>query len=297
MTANRVAIVDGVASPLEEATVRVLDRGFLYGDSVFETLRTYGGVPFALEQHLSRLAESAERVAIDLPVSTADLAGEINDAVRSAGNAESYVRVMVTRGVGTLGLDPGLARGASRVVIVTPLEAPPSAVYERGISVVTFPTRRFGDGTDAAGAKLGNYLVSVLALKKAREAGAAEALVVDGRGAVVEGATSNVFFVAGATLTTPPVEDGILPGITRAALLELARVARIPVSFRSPLTAELPSFDEVFVSSSIRELVPVVRIDGMPVRDGVPGPMYRRLLDDFRAFTCRGRWLDQREVV
>jgi branched-chain amino acid aminotransferase len=279
---NRIAVVDGIVAPLAEATVSVLDRGFLYGDSVFETLRTYGGVPFALDRHLSRLERSAALAYIELPLSIPGLAREVHEAVQTAGNAESYVRVMLTRGRGELGLDPGLATETTRVIIVTPLAVPPASVYEHGISAVTFAARRSADGTDAAGAKIGNYLVSVLAMRKARAAGAAEALVVDARGAVVEGATSNVFFVTSGALATPPEEDGILPGITRAVALDVARGLSIPVTFRSPQLEELAGFDEVFISSSIRELVAIVRIDGKLVGDGNPGAVYRRLLAAFR---------------
>jgi branched-chain amino acid aminotransferase len=279
---NRIAVVDGIVAPLAEATVSVLDRGFLYGDSVFETLRTYRGVPFALDRHLARLERSAALAYIELPLSIPELAREVHEAVRTAGNAESYVRVMLTRGRGELGLDPGLATETTRVIIVTPLAAPLATVYEQGIATVTFAARRSADGTDAAGAKIGNYLVSVLAMRKARAAGAAEALIVDGRGAVVEGATSNVFFVSDGALVTPPEEDGILPGITRAVALDVARNLSIPVTFRSPQLDELGAFEEVFISSSIRELVAVVRIDGAPVADGRPGAVYRRLLEGFR---------------
>jgi branched-chain amino acid aminotransferase len=279
---NRIAVVDGVVAPLAEATVSVLDRGFLYGDSVFETMRTYRGVPFALDRHLSRLERSASLAYIELPISIPDLGREVREAVETAGNAESYVRVMLTRGRGELGLDPGLATSTTRVVIVTPLEPPPASVYEHGIAAVTFAMRRSADGTDAAGAKIGNYLVSVLAMRKARAAGAAEALIVDARGAVVEGATSNVFFVESGTLVTPPEEDGILPGITRAVALDVARKLSIPVTLRSPQLDELGAFDEVFISSSIRELVSVVKIDGRAVGDAEPGGVYRRLLAEFR---------------
>lgn len=277
-----VAMVDGVLSPLESATVSVLDRGFLYGDSVFETIRTYGGTPFALGAHLARLERSAALVHIELPVTTAALAEEVRTAVGAAGNAESYVRVTVTRGSGQLGLDPSLAGRATRVVIVTELHPPPAEAYERGILATTFVTQRVGDGTGAAGAKIGNYLVGILALGAARAAGAGEALIVDGEGRVVEGATSNVFFGSGDVLTTPPEDAGILPGITRAHVLEVARALGLEVRLRAPLVQEIGTFDEVFISSSIRELLPVVRVDERVVGGGTPGPLYRRLLAAFR---------------
>lgn len=280
---NRIAVVDGAVSPLSEAKVSVLDRGFLYGDSVFETLRTYAGVPFALDRHLARLERSASLAHIRMPLPRRALSREVTEAVASTGNRESYVRIMVTRGTGELGLDPGLAGTPARVVIVTPLVPPQAAVYERGISAVTIALRRSADGTEAAGAKIGNYLVSVLAMGKAREAGAAEALLVDGGGRIVEGATSNVFFVEGGALITPPEEAGILPGITRAIVLEVASALAVPVRLRCPAVTELPTFDEVFISSSIRELVAVVRVDDVAVGNGAPGPMYRGLLAAFRA--------------
>jgi branched-chain amino acid aminotransferase len=244
-------------------------------------------VPYALERHLERLERSAALAHIRMPLTRGAFAGEILDAVRAAGNAESYVRVMVTRGQGALGLDPGLAGAPTRVVIVTPLETPPDAVYEAGITTVTFGVRRAADGTSAAGAKLGNYLVSVLAVRAAREAGASEALIVDAEGRIVEGATSNVFFVQRGALLTPPEEAGILAGITRATTLDVARDLGILVSFGAPLKADLPRFAEVFISSSIRELVAVVRIDGVAIGAGTPGPVYRRLLTAFRAAVRR----------
>jgi branched-chain amino acid aminotransferase len=284
---SRIAVVDGKTSALESATVSVKDRGFLYGDSIFETLRTYGGAPFALDRHLARLERSAALAHIAMPLSREAFASEIAEAVRAAGNAESYVRVMVTRGQGELGLDPGLAGEPTRVVIVTPLESPPESVYEYGIAASTFGVRRAADGTGAEGAKLGNYLVSVLAVRAARAAGASEALIVDGEGRIVEGATSNVFFVERGALVTPPVEAGILAGITRGVVLDVARDSGISVSFHAPLRSDLGRFDEVFISSSIRELVPVVRVDGAPIGDGTPGPVHRRLLAAFRAAVRR----------
>ncbi|HEX7668922.1 MAG TPA: aminotransferase class IV [Polyangiaceae bacterium] len=280
---NRLAMIDGVVHPLEHASVSVLDRGFLYGDSVFETIRTYDGVPHALGEHLERLERSAGLVHIELPVPRAVFAQEIAESVRAAGNEESYIRAMVTRGSGELGLDPSLAGKGLRVILVTPLAAPPASLYESGIHVITHVTRRAADATPAAGAKIGNYLVSVLAIREAKARGAAEALIVDGEGRIVEGATSNVFFVRGGTLLTPPEGLGILPGITRGAVLAVAARLGMAVDFRAPSVAEAAAFDEVFITSSIRELLAVVQLDGAPVSGGIPGPVYRRLLTAFRA--------------
>lgn len=281
--------IDGVRVPASEARVSVFDRGFLYGDSVFETLRTYGGKAFALEEHLERLARSAELVHIELPVSIERLREEVEEALEEVSGSvrgevrESYVRLMLTRGIGALGLDPGLAVAPLRVMIVAPLVPPPPEAYEKGIAVISYATQRPADATPAAGAKIGNYLVAVLAMEKAREHGASEALIVDATGHVVEGATSNVFAVRAGILHTPSERSGILPGITRRTILEVASDLGIEVRFEPLELANLATgFDEVFISSSIREILPVVRIDGAPVGTGLPGPVTRRLLAAFR---------------
>jgi branched-chain amino acid aminotransferase len=276
-------MIDGRPMAAESATVSVFDRGFLYGDSVFEALRTYGGRPFALDRHLARLAESAARVFIELPVSIEQIGREVASAIVGAGNAESYVRLTVTRGVGeSMGLDPGLSRHPLRVVIVTPLKSPPPDTYLDGVGVVTYRTDRVTDHSSASGAKVGNYLMAVLANRAARAAGAAEALIVDGRDRVVEGATSNVFAVLDGVLVTPPESDGILLGITRETVLAVADELGLPVRLASLPLSDLERASEVLVSSSIRELVPVVSIDGKRVGAGKPGPLAQRLLAAFR---------------
>lgn len=282
-------MIDGRPMAPEAAKVSVFDRGFLYGDSVFEALRTYGGRPFALGRHLQRLAESAARVFIDLPVGIEQIGREVESAIVGAGNAESYVRLTLTRGVGeALGLDPGLSRHALRVVIVTPLKSPPPETYRDGIAVVTYRTERVTDGNAASGAKVGNYLVAVLANRQARLAGAAEALIVDSRGYAVEGATSNVFAVlSDGTLVTPPDSDGILLGITREHVLAVARELGMPCREQSLPLSAVQNAAEVFVSSSIREIVPVVSVDGAKIGDGTPGIVTLKLLTAFREACLR----------
>ncbi|MEP7053132.1 MAG: aminotransferase class IV [Pseudomonadota bacterium] len=281
-------MIDGRIVPPEQAVVSVFDRGFLYGDSVFETLRSYQGRLFALDAHLERLQQSAARVLIPLPVSLQTLRAELLQAVRAQASAESYVRLTLTRGIGrTLGLDPELADKPLRVVLVTPLAQPAAELYERGIAAITFRAQRPSDAPGVADAKIGNYLLAVLAMRAARTAGAAEALIEDGHGCILEGATSNVFAVFRGTLVTPPHSAAILPGITRARVLELAR-DYLPVEERALLKTELVQADEVFITSSIRELLPVVRIDGRAVGPGTPGPIALGLLQRFRAAALRG---------
>lgn len=277
---TRLASIDGTIVRPEDAQVSVYDRGFLYGDSVFETVRTYGGEPYALAEHMARLARSAERVGIVMPVSPADFAMEVRLAVRAARNPESYARAMLTRGSGPVGLDPALAAAPLRVILVEPLVPPPASAYRDGVKVITVRTARPADA--AHGAKVGNYLASLLALQQALAAGAHEALILDAAGHVVEGTTSNVFVARGGALVTPPDDAGILPGITRAHLLEVAAEMGCAVRFALLSPADLASADEVFITSSLREIIPVVRVDEQLIAGGRPGPITRALHAAFR---------------
>jgi len=274
--------IQGARRTPEDSFVSVLDRGFLYGDSVFETLRTYNGSPFALDEHLERLEQSASRVFIELPLPLDELKAEVVRAVGESAFAECYVRVMITRGVGALGLDPGLAVDPTRVLIVAPLKPPPLEAYRDGIRVISFQTSRVNDATEAAGAKIGNYLVAVLANRKASEQGAKEALIVSPEGEVLEGATSNVFWFQKGELFTVPLQAGILAGITRKYILEAARLGGTALREKVPSLAELSEADGVFVSSSIREMLPVVAIDGVSIGDGSVPPAVTALHAQFR---------------
>jgi branched-chain amino acid aminotransferase len=279
---GRAAVVDGELFAPEDAKVSVYDRGFLFGDAVFEVLRTYRGVPFAFEEHYERLRRSGERVFIDLPVDHDTLLAEVQRGIAAAGNEESYVRILVTRGSGPLSLDPGTATQPLRVVLVERVVPPARDAYANGIAAVLVHTRRSVDDTAAAGAKVTNYLESLLAVREAKSRGALEALVVDGRGDVVEGATSNVFVVSGGQVVTPPADAGILVGITRTHILAAAAREGIAVQERRLRPAEIFAAEEVFITSSIRELLSVVRVDDRPIGAGVPGPVARALHRAFR---------------
>jgi len=280
----RLAYIDGQRFRPEEARVSVYDRGFLYGDSVFETLRTYSGQLFALEEHMARLEESAGKILMDLPVSRDELAEETAAAVAAAGNAESYARVMLSRGTGPVGLDPSNAEKPTRVILVESLTPPPARVYREGLAAICLNTVRASDGADNA--KLGNYLASLLALKKAKDEGADEALVVDGDGRVVEGTTFNVFAVRKGRLLTPPDDAGILLGITRREVLAAAEAEGIGVDYAALSPEQLCACDEVFATSSIRELAPIRSIGGTAVAGTTrpePFAMTHRLHRAFRA--------------
>jgi branched-chain amino acid aminotransferase len=287
---GRVVMIDGVIVPPEAARVSVYDRGFLFGDAVFEVLRTYAGVPFALDEHLGRLRRSTERVALSLPVAEGTIGAEVERAVAESRNIESYVRIVVTRGSGPLSLDPDTARDPLRVVLVEPLTAPGREAYANGIAAVTVRTRRTVDETSAVGAKVTNYLASLLAVREAKTRGAAEALIVDALGKVVEGATSNVFVVKGGRTTTPPESAGILPGITRAHILVAAAGLGPAVEERELMPDDLYEADEVFITSSIREVLPVVTVDDRRVGSGLPGPVCRKLHRALRAVVGVSSW-------
>jgi branched-chain amino acid aminotransferase len=283
----RVVAIDGEIVPPEQAAVSVYDRGFLYGDAVFEVLRTYAGVPFALAEHVARLRRSANLCLIDMPLDDAAFADEITRVIkarahRDPDNLESYARIMLTRGSGPLGLDPDLGGAPLRVILAEPVVPPARVAYEKGVALATVATRRTVDETSAQGAKVSNYLANLLALREAKGKGAAEALIVDSRGDVVEGASSNVFIVKGGRLVTPPESAGILVGITRACILEEAARLGIPIQERTIVAEDLYTANEVFITSSIRELLPAVVIDGRKIGAGVPGEVTRRLHRAFR---------------
>ncbi len=293
-----LVLIDGRRVPPAEASVSVYDRGFLYGDSVFEVIRTYGGKPFGLRDHVERLGRSAEKLAIELPLSVDACVQEIEAAVASAGFAEAYVRVVLTRGVGPLGLDPELADRPTRVVLVHPLTLPPASVYRDGVAVLVSESVRATDGTAAEGAKASNYLANLLSLREAKRQGAYEPLFVERREGelqVLEGGTSNVFALSGSELVTPP-ERRILAGITRRYVLEAARQAGFSTRVDRLTMAELLAAEEVFLTSTMREVVPVVRAIVTPdhrsevIGTGVPGPKTRALHRAFRSRVGAPTW-------
>jgi branched-chain amino acid aminotransferase len=277
--------IDGVLSD-ESATISVLDRGFLYGDSVYEVMRTYRGRLFARDEHLERLERSALLLEIPLPISKQALIEEIAKTMEAAGNPESYVRVIVTRGAGAIGLDPALATDPARVIIVTALKTIEPKLYQSGVKLGLVQVGRSASGSLPAGAKSGNYLTNLLALRKAREEGAHEALLVDARGRICEGSTSNVFAVYKGFIVTPPLDVGILEGITRRKVMSLAQRIGVVTREEELLPATLLAADEVFITSTIREILPVTRIDESLIGNGTPGAITTRLRQAFAELTA-----------
>lgn len=278
------ASIDGVISPAEDARVSVLDNGFTFGDSVYETLRTYGGRPFALDRHLRRLRASAERLGIGIPPSDEELAGRLDALLRRAGNSESYIRWIVSRGLGDISYDFERVKGPTIVMVVKPYETLGEAQWERGIPVSVVSIQRNHPRALDPAIKSCNLLNNVLAVREAQSRGAVEAILLNHRGEVAEGASSNLFVVEGGRLRTPPLDAGILSGITREVILELCPALGQPCREEPLRVEDLIGADEAFVTSTLKEATPIATVDGRPVGSGRPGPVTLRIVAAFREY-------------
>jgi branched-chain amino acid aminotransferase len=279
------ASVNGEVLPAAEARVSVLDTGFTFGDSVYETLRTYGGRPFHLDRHLARLRSSAGRLGIPL-AGDADFARDVEAVLARAGNPESYIRIMVSRGVGDVSYHFDRVRGPTRVVIVKPYEPLPERLYAEGVAVVVASVRRNSPRALDPAIKSGNLINNILAVQEAQAAGALEPILLNERDEVAEGASANVFLVKGGTVLTPPLSAGILPGVTRQLVLEIGRGLGIPMREETLRLDDLRAADEAFITSTLKEAVPVRTIDGKAVGEGRPGPVTLRLLKAYREYAA-----------
>jgi branched-chain amino acid aminotransferase len=273
--------IDGEIHQPETARVSVFDRGFLFGDSVFETIAFLDGRFVFLDEHLDRLERSASLLHLILPARS-QIERALRETALASGEREARVRVMVTRGAAGIDLDPATAEAPSLVVIAQPLGAPSPSLVEEGAAVEVVKVSRGAAGGMDPMIKSGNYLTSVLAIAEARRKrpGAHEAILCSAGDSIAEGATSNVFFVAQQVLCTPGLEVGILDGVTRAKVLQLARRAGIEtreLSFVAP--ERLRAAEEIFLTSAVRGILPVTSVDGVRIGLGRPGPVTRRLFD------------------
>lgn len=281
------ASVNGVVTGADEARISVLDNGFTFGDGVYETLRTYGGRPFHLDRHLRRLRRSAERLRIALPVGDPEMRQRMDALLERSTQPESYIRVMVSRGVGDISYHFDRVQGPTVVMVTKPLQPLPEGHYREGVPVILSSVRRNHPRALDPAIKSCNLLNNVLAVQEAQDKGALEPIMLNADGDVAEGAGSNVFLVKAGVLVTPTLEAGILAGVTREVVLERARVLGIPVREATVRIPELRSADEAFITSSLKELVPISTLDGEPIGAGRPGPLTLRLLEDFRAYAPR----------
>jgi branched-chain amino acid aminotransferase len=278
------ASVNGQVTPAEQARVSVLDHGFTFGDAVYETLRTYGGRPFQLDRHLERLRRSARRIALGLPAEGAGLARDLDRLLAQAGNPESYIRIVVTRGVGDLSYRLETPQGPTVVLLARPLVPVPSHFYADGVAVIVSSVRRNHPRALDPAMKSCNLLNNILAAQEAQAKGAFEPVLLNDSGQVTETASANVFVVKSGALLTPPLDAGILPGVTRQIVLERAQAIGVPAREEPVAVEDLLAADEAFLTSSLKEVLPVSSIDGQPVGSGRPGPVTLRLLAAFRDY-------------
>jgi branched-chain amino acid aminotransferase len=268
--------------PLSEAKISVLDHGFLYGDSIYETLRTYGGRPFLLNLHLERLEQSGCGIRLKLPLSLAHLEQEIRRTLEAAHYAESQVRVIITRGEGDFGYDPSLCRQPNFVIFVYPLVEPSAEIYEKGVAISLVSVRRNLPSAINPAVKSGNLLNQMLAWMEGKVVGAYEALMLNYRGELAECTMSNLFFVKDQVVKTPSLDCGILPGVTRKWVLEIARAQGMMVTEGAFLDSDFFSADEAFLTVTSREVIPIVRCDHHVIGPGIPGPVTRQLHQVYR---------------
>lgn len=281
------ASVNGMVGPAEEARVSVLDNGFAFGDSVYEVLRTYGGRPFEPGRHFRRLRRSAARLGFDVPGTDAGLLAQVDALLARAPGGESYIRIVVTRGVGDCTYHFERVFAPTVVMIQKPLPPYPAAHYEQGVRAAAVGVRRNHPAALDPAIKSSNLLNNILAMREAQARGAEEPLLLNHDGLLAEGASTNVFLGRGATLRTPSLATGILAGITRELVIDLARDLGIPCREEPLRLPDLLGADEAFLTSTTREVVPLRQVDERPIGDGRPGPLTRRLMGAFREYAPR----------
>jgi branched-chain amino acid aminotransferase len=274
--------INGVITGKEDAKVSVFDRGFLFGDSIYEVTLTYDKVLFKLDEHFDRLWESAESLALHISHSRKKLAHEINKTLKQLDEKRAYIRIIITRGEGLIGLDPNLATENNVIIICKPLPENPSWWYESGVEMIIANILRNPKESMDPSIKSGNYLNNVLAYAEAKKQGAFDAIMLNHDGFITEGTTNNIWMIKDGEIITPPLAAGLLSGITRQTLLELAVSKKMNVSEKNFTAEELYSADESFLTSSTKELVPIIKIDGKSIGSGSPGPITKTLHDIYK---------------
>jgi branched-chain amino acid aminotransferase len=275
--------VDGQYFDRDSAKVSVFDHGLLYGDGVFEGIRVYNRRIFRHEAHLDRLYASAQALALQIPLSRAAMKAAVEETVRRNQREDAYIRLIVTRGAGELGIDPRSCPTPSVIIIVNDVRVYPKELYAGGITVMTSATRQVSHEAVDPRIKSLNYLKNILAKIDAQQAGAHEAIMLNAQGFIAECTADNLFTVRDGQLLTPSPHDGALGGITRGVILELAGEARIPAAEAHLTRYDLYTADEAFVTGTGAELMPVTTADGRPIADGKPGPITKRLTEVFHS--------------
>jgi branched-chain amino acid aminotransferase len=275
--------IDGEWYSKDAAKVSVFDHGLLYGDGIFEGIRVYNRRIFRLEGHLDRLYASAQALALVVPLERAAMRAAVEDAVRRNRQEDGYIRLVVTRGVGDLGIDPRTCPRPSVIIIVTDIRVYPRELYAGGVKVITSATRQVSHEAFDPRVKSLNYLKNILAKIDAQRAGAQEAIMLNSAGYIAECTADNIFVIRRERLLTPSPQDGALEGITRGTVLELAAEAGMHAAEAHLTRYDVYTADECFVTGTGAELMPVTEVDGRAIADGKPGPITRRLTEAFHA--------------
>jgi len=281
----RLVYLNGDLVPQEEAKVSVFDHGLLYGDGVFEGIRAYGGRAFKLAEHVARLYRSAHAIRLEIPLTPAEMTAAVERTLAANKLSEGYIRVVVTRGVGTLGLDPDKCSHPQVIIIAATIVLYPEESYQHGLAIVTVSTIRNHPAALDPRIKSLNYLNNILAKIEGKNAGVVEALMLNAEGLVAECTGDNIFIVSGHALRTPPVSAGILEGITRDTVIDLAREAGYALREENLSLYDVYTADECFLTGTAAEVIAVVTVDGRTIGTGEPGPVTTDLLARFRALT------------
>ena len=276
--------IDGEFLPKAEAKVSVFDHGLLYGDGVFEGIRSYNSRVFKLDEHLERLYDSAKSIMLQIPIPIETMKETVLETLRRNHLREAYIRLVVTRGVGDLGLDPDKCPKPSIIIIADKITLYPQKFYEDGLEIVTASVRRNYSEAINPRIKSLNYLNNILAKIEGKQSGAEEVLMLNAEGYVVECSGDNIFWVKNGVLVTPPVHIGILEGVTRNSVIDLARDAGMQVEERVFTRHDLYIADECFLTGTAAEVIPVVKIDRRAIGDGQPGKVTEKLIAAFRQF-------------
>jgi branched-chain amino acid aminotransferase len=275
--------LDGNLVDESEAKISVFDHGLLYGDGVFEGIRFYNGRIFRLEEHIRRLFDSSRAIILNLPWTQEDVCKFTCETVAANGLADGYIRLVVTRGAGELGLNPYLCPKPSMFIIASTIKLYPDEHYQNGLSIITCATRRPAPGALMPQVKSLNYLNNIMAKVEAIQANALEAVMLNEQGYVAECTGDNLFLMKNGTLLTPLISDGALDGITRAVIIELAEKLAVPVVEKSLTRYDIFTADECFLTGTAAEVIPVVALDRRTIGSGKPGPFTARFLDAFHA--------------
>jgi branched-chain amino acid aminotransferase len=280
--------IDGQLVDESEAKLSVFDHCTLYGDGVFEGIRIYGGKIFRCRDHVDRFYESARKIRLSIPWSKEEIVSAMQKTIAANEQVDGYIRMVITRGAGSLGLNPMICAPPSVFIIVSSIALYPPDMYEKGMGVIIAKTRRIGAASLDLSIKSCNYLNNILAKIEAIDAGLAEAVMLNEMGNVAECTGDNIFIVTDGVVKTPPPEDNILHGITRQVVLELARELGMETREESFTPEQLLSADECFLTGTAAEVIAVTSVDGKPIGTGKPGPVTDRLLTAFREYIATG---------